>query len=65
MALLIMATCTVLFEKLYTSLRSKEPRRQDNQFFFQNIQSNEILETLKMPKNNRGINVYYANSKRL
>ena len=29
MALLIMAICTVLFEKLYTSLRQKEPRRQE------------------------------------
>ena len=29
MVLLIMAICTVLFEKLYTILRQKEPRRQD------------------------------------
>ena len=29
MALLIMAICTVLLEKLYTMLRSKERSRQD------------------------------------
>ena len=29
MALLIMAICTLLFEKRYTVLRSKEPSRQD------------------------------------
>ena len=29
MTLLIMAICTVLFEKLYTILRQKEPRRQE------------------------------------
>ena len=29
MTLLIMAICTVLFEKLYTIVRQKEPRRQE------------------------------------
>ena len=40
-----MATCTVLFKKLYKILRH-------NQFFFQNVQNNEIFEIFKMFKKN-------------
>ena len=47
-----MATCTVLFKKLYKILRH-------NQFFFQNVQNNEIFEIFKMVKNNSWINFYY------
>ena len=52
MTLLIMAICTVLFEKLYTILRQKEPRRQDvNNFSFKMFKmmiffrSSKCLET--------------------
>ena len=56
MAILIMAICTVLFEKLYAILiynfkikRAQEARH--NLFFFQNVQNNEIFEIFKMFKN--------------
>ena len=42
---------------------AQEPR--DNQFLFQNVQTNEIFEIFKMFKNIRWINVYYTKSKRL
>ena len=48
MALLIMAICTVLFEKLYTILRQKERRRQDiNQMFkiMRFLRSSKSLKT--------------------
>ena len=48
MTLLIMAISTVLFEKLFTILRLKEPKRQD----ITNVQNNEIFEIIKMFKNN-------------
>ena len=64
MVLLIKAICTVLFEKLYTVLRQKEPRRRD-EFFLQNIQNNEIFEIFKIFKNNSWINVYYKKPKRM
>ena len=43
--------------------RAQEARH--NQFFFQNVQNNEIFEIFKMFKNNSWINVYYTKSKRL
>ena len=47
-----MAICTVLFEKHYTISiyikRAQEARH--NQFFFQNVQNNEIFEIFKMCK---------------
>ena len=43
--------------------RAQEARH--NQFFFQNVQNNEIFEIFKMLKNNSWINVYYKKSKRL
>ena len=49
MTLLIMSICTMLLEKLYTIKRAQEARQ--NQFFFQNVQNNEIFEIFKMFKN--------------
>ena len=43
----------------------RDQEARDNQFLFQNVQSNEIFEVLKVFKNNRWINVYYTKSKRL
>ena len=40
--------------------RAQEARH--NQFFFQNVQNNEIFEIFKMFKNNSRINVYYIKS---
>ena len=49
MTLLNMANCKVLFEKLYTILRSKEPRRQDKTNFsfkmFKIMRSSKYLKT--------------------
>ena len=48
-ALLKVAVCTVLFQKLYTILRKKEPARQEIcNFFLQN----GVFQILKMFKNN-------------
>ena len=49
MTLLIMSICTVLLEKLYTIKRAQEARQ--NQFFFQNVQNNEIFEIFRIFKN--------------
>ena len=49
MTLLIMSICTMLLEKLYTIKRAQEARQ--NQFFFQNVQNNEIFEIFKIFKN--------------
>ena len=43
--------------------RDQEPRH--NQFFFQNVQNNEIFEIFKMLENNSWINIYFTKSKRL
>ena len=59
MTLLIMAICTVVWKALY-NFKIKRA-----QFFFQNVQNNEIFEIFKMFKNNSWINVYYTKSKRL
>ena len=55
-----MAVYTVLFEKLYTILKQKEPK-----MLFQNVQNNEINGIFKMLKNKCWINVYYIKRKRL
>ena len=65
MALLIMAVCTMLFETLYTMLKKRAQEGRHSQFFFQNVQNNEIFEVFKMFKNNSWINVYYLKSKGL
>ena len=43
--------------------RDQEPRH--NQFFFQNVQNNEIFEIFKMFENNSWINIYFTKSKSL
>ena len=63
MTLLVKSIWTVLLEKLFKIMRAQEARH--NQFFFQNIQNNEIFEIFKMFKNNSWINIYYTKSKRL
>ena len=61
MTLLIMAVRTVVWKALY-NFKIKRAQEEDNQFFFQNVQNNEIFEVLKMFKNNSSINVYYTKS---
>ena len=47
-ALLIVAVCTVLLQKLYTILRKEEPTRQEIcNFFFENVQNFKILKMLE------------------
>ena len=48
MTLLNMANCKVLFEKLYTILRSKEPRRQDKTNF--SFKMFKIMRSLRSSK---------------
>ena len=55
MTLLIMAICTVLFEKIYTILRRKEPTRQDiTNFSFKifkimrSLKSSKCLKTVEL-----------------
>ena len=43
MALLIMAICTVLFENIAFKIKRAQGAR-DNQFFFQNVQNNEMFD---------------------
>ena len=51
MTLLIMAICTVLFEKLYTILRQKKPRRQDvKNFSFKLFKMMNFLRSSKCLK---------------
>ena len=65
MTLLIMAVCTVVWKALYNFKIKRAQEARHNQFFFQNVQNNEIFEIFKMLKNNSWINVYYTKSKRL
>ena len=48
MTLLNMDNCKVLFEKLYTILRSKEPRRQDKTNF--SFKMFKIMRSLRSSK---------------
>ena len=50
MTLLDKSIWTVLLEKLFKIMRAQEARH--NQFFFKNIQNNEIFEIFKMFKSN-------------
>ena len=54
LALLIMAICTVLFEKLHTVLRKKEPRRQEinnfNNLSFKMLKTMRFLRSLNVQK---------------
>ena len=65
MTLLIMAVRTVVWKALYNFKIKRAQEARHNQFFFQNVQNNEIFEIFKMFKNNSGINFYYTKSKRL
>ena len=65
MTLLIMAICTVVWKALHNFKIKRVQEARHNQFFFQNVQNNEIFEILKMFKNSSWLNVYYTKSKRL
>ena len=52
MTLLIMATCTVVWKALYNFKIKRALEARHNQFFFQNVQKNEIFEIFKIFKNN-------------
>ena len=65
MTLLIMAICTVVWKALYNFKIKRAQEARHNQFFFQNVQNNEIFEIFKMFKNSSWINAYYTKSKRL
>ena len=47
MTLLIMAICTVVWKALYNFKIKRAQEARHNQFFFQNIQNNEILRSSK------------------
>ena len=51
MTLLIMAICTVVWKALYNFKIKRAQEARHNQFFFQNVQNNEIFEIFKMFKN--------------
>ena len=65
MTLLTMAICTVFWEALFNFKTKRAQEARHNQFFFQNVQNNEIFEIFKMFANNTWINVYYTKTKRL
>ena len=65
MTLQIMAVRTVVWKALYNFKIKRAQEARHNQFFFQNVQNNEIFEIFKMFKNNSWINFYYTKSKRL
>ena len=65
MTVLIMAICTVLFEKFYTIFDKMTLEARHNQFFFQSVQNDEIFEIFKMCQNNSRINAHYTKGKRL
>ena len=50
MTLLTMAICTVFWEALFNFKTKRAQEARHNQFFFQNVQNNEILEIFKMFK---------------
>ena len=49
-----------VWKALYNFEIKRAQEARHNQFFFQNIQNNEIFEIFKMFKNNSWINVYYT-----
>ena len=63
MTLLIMATCTVFWKALYNFKIKRAQEARHNQFFFQNVQKNEIFEIFKIFKNNSWIDVLYVHKK--
>ena len=52
MTLLTMAICTVFWEALFNFKTKRAQEARHNQFFFQNVQNNEIFEIFRMFKNN-------------
>ena len=56
---------SAVWKALYNFMIKRAQEARHNQFFFQNVQNNEIFEIFKMFKNNSWINVYYTKSKRL
>ena len=54
-----------VWKTLYNFNTKRAQGARDNQFFFQNVQSNKIFEIFKTFKINNWINVYYTKSKRL
>ena len=50
MTLLIMAIRTVVWKALYNFKIKRAQEARHNQFFFQNVQNNEIFEIFKMFK---------------
>ena len=64
MTLLIMAICTVFWKALYNFKIKRAQEARHNQFFFRNVQNNEIFEIFKMFENNSWINVYCKKRKR-
>ena len=57
MTLLIMGICTVARKALYNFKIKRAQEVRYNQFFFQNVQNNEIFEIFKMFKNSSSINI--------
>ena len=58
MTLLIMTICTVVWKALYNFKIKRPQEARHDQFFFQNVQNNEIFKIFKMFKNNSWIYVY-------
>ena len=56
MTLLIMTISTVVWNALYNFEIERAQEAKHNQYFFQNVQNNEIFEIFKMFKNNNWIN---------
>ena len=56
---------SAVWKALYNFKIKRAQEARHNQFFFQNVQNNEIFEIFKMFKNNSWINFYYTKSKRL
>ena len=60
-----MAICRVVSKALYNFKIKRAQEARYNQFFFQNVQNNEVFEIFKMFKTNIWINIYYTKSKGL
>ena len=56
---------SAVWKALYNFEIKRAQEARHTQFFFQNVQNNEIFEIFKMFNNNSWINVYYTKSKRL
>ena len=66
MTLLFMAICSAAVWKALYNFKIKIAQKARHiQYFFQNVQNNEIFEIFKMFINNSWINAYYTKSKRV